>query len=154
MHALLHTYMHHHTEYGERVRLRLTHVDGGREGQPHVNIPKFRAYWLHPVFFSCKEISFILTVIVDSEGKILVSLVSHRRQSCGCSGIMTPRFWDGGVVGSPWNNIISYKYNVQECEMRTLYKSGDFSEIEIFVYNQIPGMIPQSYATCLRLLNF
>jgi len=34
-------------------------------------------------------------------------------------------------------------YNVREYEMRTLSKSGDFSEVERLVYNHIklPGMI-------------
>ena len=36
-----------------------------------------------------------------------------------------------GVRGLSTKYDISY--NVQEYEMRTLYKSGDFSEIEIFV---------------------
>jgi len=44
-------------------------------------------------------------------------------------GVTTPDF-GMGVEGIPLN-IISY--NVQEYEMRTRVKSGDFSEIERFV---------------------
>jgi len=47
-----------------------------------------------------------------------------------------PRFWDGEVMrvmGSSLNIIMSY--NVQEYEMKTLSKSGDFSEIQRFTYN-------------------
>ena len=52
----------------------------------------------------------------------------------GVEGHDPPDFRWGGC-GSPWNIIISY--NVQECEMRALSKSGDFSEIERFIYNYI-----------------
>ena len=42
-----------------------------------------------------------------------------------------PQILGVGLVGSPWNIIVSY--NVQEYETRTLSKSADFSEIERFV---------------------
>src|SRR6218665_1781259 len=48
----------------------------------------------------------------------------HRRQSLGGWGSPTPRFWNGGVMGSPRNIIISY--NVQEYKMKTLFKMANF----------------------------
>jgi len=50
-----------HTE-GERVRLRWTHVDGGRGSSPMWTSTQkikhtYRVHWCHPVFFSCKEVS-------------------------------------------------------------------------------------------------
>jgi len=38
----------------------------------------------------------------------------------GRLGVATPRFWDGGVVRSPRNIVISY--NVQEYETKTFSK--------------------------------
>jgi len=49
-----------------------------------------------------------------------------------------------GVVGIFFIKYIYISYNIQDFEMRTLSKSGDFSEIDRFVYNliKISGMIP------------
>jgi len=50
----------------------------------------------------------------------------------GGLGLRPLKFWSGWVVESSWNIIIFY--NVREYEIRTLSKSGNFSDIERLAY--------------------
>ena|SRR6218665_2438322 len=60
------------TRRGRGVRLRWTHVDGGRGSSPmwtSTHKLKIRVHWRHTVFFSCKEVGIFFTRISSLDRK-------------------------------------------------------------------------------------